>query len=256
MRPNRYYIDWLTRQRIVVRYVLGPALGYAGDIDSRTAKILKAMSDEGLRVPVLFYWSGESASAVRDVLRRALRLNKFAGVGILPCFLSPRFDCRTMNNHNNSNGFPRIVSRLYSDRMLCEHLEEPISDIEHRLAGSTAAHCVRGLITEQGDLMSFRHFPSAAKNRLNGKSLCQAPTRALAEQLNAPMCSRCRRCAWRHICGGVDAAPRSFKRQYQIAADAWCQHRKILMQRIIGECLEIREQLHQIKDQPPKSAKQ
>jgi hypothetical protein len=253
-RPGRHHIDWLTRQRITIRYVLGPALGYACNIDGRTTKTLKAMSDEGLRVLVLFYWSGQRAAAVKNVLKRALLLNKFAGVGILPCFLSPRFDRRTTHNLSDSQDFSQVVSRLYADRMLCEHLEEPISDIEHRLAGSSAALCVHGLITEQGDLLSFRHFPFAAKNRLNGNSHYAARPGASAKQLNAPMCSRCRRCAWRHICGGIDTSPHRLTLQYKIAADSWCQHRKALMHRVIGECLEIREQLHQVKNLLPKDA--
>jgi hypothetical protein len=249
-RPDEHHIDWLARRRVALRYVLGPALGYAADLNSRTAKILKAMSDEGLRVGVLFYWSGQGCGEVKKVFNRALRLNKFAGVGILPCFLSPRFDCRTINDRNNSDGFARIVSRLYSDRTLCEYLEEPVSDIENHLAGSAPARRVNWLITEIGDLLSFRQFPFTA-NHGSAKSSASP-----ASQLIAPLCGLCTRCAWRHICGGVDAAPRRLIKQHKIALDSWCKHRKILMKRIIGECLEIREHLQRVKGLLPKEATQ
>jgi hypothetical protein len=248
-RPGRRHVDWLAKHRIVARYVLGPALGYAGNLDGKTSKVLKAMSDEGLRVPVLFYWSGQDGVEVKEVLSRALRLNKFAGVGILPCFLSPRFDSQTSHNHGDSEGFSDVVGSLYADRLLCEHLDEPIGDIEQRLAGAPGANCVRGLITEDGELLSFRHFPFAANHRSVKSS------RSPASQLNVPMCERCRRCAWRHICGGVDAAPPGLRQQHKIIADAWCQHRRILMRRITAECLEIREHLNQFKGRLPRSAK-
>jgi hypothetical protein len=229
--PDEHYVDWLTKQRIVARYILGPALGYAGDIDNKAAKTLEAMSGYGLRVPLLFYWSGEAYEGVANVLKKALRLNKLAGVGVLPYFLSPRFDCRTMGASTDLKGFSKVVGFLYADRLLSEYLEEPVSDIESRLAVSPNAKSVRVLITEKGGLLQFRRFPFAAAGK----------------NTPVPLYGRCRRCAWRQICGGVDVSPTGFSKQFKIAADAWCEYRKTFMRRIVGECLEIREHIHRIK---------
>jgi len=223
--PDERQVDWLTRQRIVVRYVLGSALGYAGDIDDKAAKTIETMSGYGLCVPLLFYWSGEGREGVAGVLKKALRLNKLAGIGVLPCFLSARFDGRTID----LKGFSEVVSFLYADRLLSEYLEEPVSDVESRLAVSPSNKSVRALISEKGGLSQFRRFPFAAS------------------QNSASLYGRCRRCAWRQICGGVDVSPPGVRKQFKIAADAWCEYRKTFMRRIVGECLEIRENINKIK---------
>jgi hypothetical protein len=196
------------------------------------------MSGYGLRVPLLYYWSGEACEGVANVLKKALRLNKLAGIGVLPCFLSPRFDGRTIGANPDLKGFSKVVGFLYADRLLSEYLEEPVSDIESRLAVSPNAKSVRALITEKGDLLQFRRFPFAAVSWLVRENMDSRPV---------PLYGRCRRCAWRQICGGVDVSPLGFRKQFKIAADAWCEYRKIFMRRIVGECLEIREHIHRIK---------
>jgi hypothetical protein len=236
-------MDWLAERRIPARFVLGPALGYPSELKKDTAKALTAMSEHGLRAPVLFYWSGQSCTVVAGLLKKALRLNKLAGVGILPHFLSPRFDCKTIPIDAALKKFAEVLAFLYADRQLSEFLEEPVSDIEERLTDSPRARCVRALVTESGGLLAFRRFPFAAGGRLSKKS-----------QFKVAMCGRCGRCAWKHICGGIDRSPAEFRRQHRIIADAWCLHQKILMRRVIGECLEIREQLSRIKDNLLKDA--
>jgi hypothetical protein len=236
-RPDKRIMDWLTVRRIFTRFILGPALGYPADLKAGNARVLAAMSEYGLRIPVLFYWSGQSGIEVAGVLKKALRLNKLGGIGILPYFLSPRFDCQTGFDGVDLNDFSEVLSFLYADRRLSEFLEEPMSEIEQRLTGSVQSHFNDALITKSGDLFGFRRFPFAAGRLPAGKT-----------QFEVAASGRCGRCAWKRICGGVDKTPAAFRRQHRIMAEAWCLNQKILMRRVIGECLEIREYLSKIKN--------
>jgi hypothetical protein len=231
--PDERQTDWLIKQKIVVRYILGPALGYAGDLDAATAKTIEEMANQGLRIPLLFYWSGQSGSVTAEMLSKALRLNKLAGIGILPYFLSPRFDRTTPAISCDSNGFSEVVSFLYTDRFLNEYLEEPVSDIEGHLAGAPGVRSVGILMTKDATLFPFRRFPFAANHKNTTKKLL--------------LYQRCRKCVWRQVCGGIDASPSGYRKQYKIAANAWCAYRKSFMRRIVGECLDIREHLHKIE---------
>jgi hypothetical protein len=105
------------------------------------------------------------------------------------------------------------------------------------LAVSPGAKSIRALITEKGGLLQFRRFPFAASKN------------------TVLLYGRCKRCAWRQICGGIDVSPPGLRKQFKIAADAWCEYRKIFMRRIVGECLEIREHIHRIKGGLLKGAK-
>ena len=241
-RPRRSQMDWLSGKRIVTRYVFGSSLGHADEIEAETAKTFEAISGYGLRMPVLFYWSGQNKTAVAELLKKALRLNKLAGVSILPQYLSPRFDCGTMLSGRDFKTFSEVLGFLHADRLLCEYLDDTSSDIEERLADSPLSHCSLGVITEAAKVLPFRRFPFAAS------------TAVLNNLFKARMYDRCKRCSWRRICGGVDCSPSAFRQQHKIVADAWCANRKIFMQRIVLECLAIREQLNQFKDRLLKDA--
>jgi hypothetical protein len=231
-RPTVEQINWITRQGIITRLVLGSAVNHAGDIGGAEATVLKAMSEEGLRVPILYYWAGEQREKVAETLRRALRLNKLSGIGILPYFMSARFDCQGEIPGELLSRFCEVVEFIHKDGFLSEFLEEPVSEIEQRLGGSPEARSSRYVVTPQGGLFSFRQFAFAA-------------VRSEKAALYRP----CRGCVWRHICGGVDSPPKIKKKQYKIITDAWCGHRRTLLRQIAGECLEIREHLNRFKDQ-------
>jgi len=242
-RPDKQIMNWLVMRRILTRFILGPDLGYPADLKGDNARALSAMSEYGLKIPVLFYWSGQNAIEVSELLKKALRLNKLAGAGILPYFLSPRFDCRIGFNGADLNGFSDVLAFLYADRQLAEFIEEPVSEIEQRLAGPVQSHFINALITKSGDLRGFRRFPFAAGRISIGKL-----------QIKVPMSGRCERCAWKRICDGVDRSPEASGRQHKIAAEAWCLNQKNLMRRVIGECLDIREYLDKIKNNVLKDA--
>jgi hypothetical protein len=237
-RPGSRIMGWLASQRVIVRFILGSELDYPVDLKSENAKVLSAMSQYGLRVPVLYYWSGQGGIEIAGVLKKALLLNKLAGVGVLPYYLSPRFDCRTRPVGRELEGFSDVITFLHTDRLLSEFLDEPVSDIEARLGNWLGARCARAIITKSAEMLFFRRFPFAA-----GKS-----------RFKTAISGRCKKCVWKQICGGIDRSPAAFRRQHKIIADAWCLNQKILMRRVIAECLEIRERLSQIKDNLLKDA--
>ena len=70
-------MDWLIMRRILTRFVLGPSLGYPADLKGNNARALSAMSEYGLRIPVLFYWSGQDAVEAAGLLKKELRLKKY-----------------------------------------------------------------------------------------------------------------------------------------------------------------------------------
>jgi len=236
--PDENEVNWLTSRRIFSRYILGPALGYAADLDAQAAKSIEEMANQGLRVPLLYYWSGQGHREVAEVLNKALRLNKLAGVGILPYFLSPRFNHTTAASDSDLKSFSELVGFLYADRFLSEYLEEPVSDIEARLAGLPGAHSFDAIITEDNGLLPFRRFSFAA-----------------ADKKVAPLYGQCKRCVWRGVCGGIDSTPPAFRNQYKIIADAWCSYRKHFIRQFVRESLEIREHLGKIEDRIVKEAK-
>jgi hypothetical protein len=235
-RPEVKIMDWLGRQNITTRFILGPASGFPAELDGDAAEALATMSEYGMRTPVLFYWSGQSAAEVAGVLKNALCLNKLAGVGILPYFLSHRFNCKIPLNNDAAGGFLKVIESLYADRQLSEFLEEPISDIEERLMGSQRASCANTLITKSGRLLAFRRFPFAA-----------ALPRTKKSRFRTPLAGCCKQCAWRCICGGVDKAPAALGPQHKAVIETWCLYRKNFMRRIAVESLDIRQQLNQIK---------
>jgi hypothetical protein len=236
-------MDWLVMRRILTRFILGPILGYPADLKGDNARALSAMSEYGLRIPVLFYWSGESTVEVAGLLKMALRLNKLGEVGILPYFLSPRFDFQNGLNGDGLNGFSDVLEFLYADRQLAEFIEEPISEIEQRLAGAVQSLSINVIITKTGDLHGFRRFPLAARRISIGKL-----------QLKVPMSGRCERCAWKQLCGGIDRLSAATAEEHKIAAEAWCLNQKNLMRRVTGECLDLREYLDKIKNNVLKDA--
>jgi hypothetical protein len=241
--PDRKIMDWLVMRRILTRFVLGPSLGYPADLKGINARALSAMSEYGLRVPVLFYWYGQEASEAAGLLKKALRLNKLGGVGILPYFLSPRFDCQNGLNGNNLNGFSDVLSFLYANKQLAEFIEEPVSEIEQRMAGSVQSRFINAIMTKSGGILGFRRFPFAAGCISTGKL-----------QLKVPMSGRCERCVWNRLCGGVDRLNADAGRLQKSVTEAWCLNQKNLMRRVIGECLDLREYLDKIKNNVLKDA--
>jgi hypothetical protein len=230
-RPNRRQMNRLVQKGIISRFVLGPALGYSEGLEGDNAGAVKAMSDNGLRVPVLFYWGGENKTIVARQFRKALRLNKLSGISILPYYQSPRFECKGQLLAPYLNNFTEVLSFLYNDRLLSEFLDEPIGDVERRLSNSPISRGIQYIVTRGGGLMRFRRFPFAGG------------------AVETAMYGPCKRCAWRYICGGVDSSTQVPGRQYKMIADAWCSCRLSLMRRIAGECLEIREHLYKNKNQ-------
>ncbi|MBN2020673.1 MAG: hypothetical protein JW749_10675 [Sedimentisphaerales bacterium] len=235
-QPDEKQKDWLARNRIKVRYVFGPALGYAGESNGDAKGILRTMSEYGLRAPVLFYWAGERKEVVAEVLRSALRHNKLSGIGILPYFFSPRFNCYADIPSDGVNGFGDVVEFLLEDRMLGDYLDEPISYIEERLAGTANSQCMKYSVNAEGALLPFRRFAFTPGEH------------------GITMYGRCRDCVWKHICGGIDSSPRENKRQYKVIAEAWCVFQKTFMRRIARECLEIREYMHKHNGKMPEAA--
>jgi hypothetical protein len=242
-RPDKQIMNWLVMRRILTRFILGPSLGYPADLTGDNARAISAMSEYGLRIPVLFYWSGQSAVEVAGLLKKALRLNKLAGVGILPHYLSSRFDCQNHFDGDDLNGFSDVLAFLYADRQLAEFIEEPVSEVEQRLAGSAQSRFINAIMTKSGNLLGFRRFPFAAGRISTGKL-----------QLKVPMSWRCERCVWKRLCGGIDRLSAASRWQHEIAGQAWCLNQKKLMRRVVGECLEIREYLDKIKNNVLKDA--
>jgi hypothetical protein len=242
-RPDKRIMDWLVMRRILTRFVLGPSLGYPADLKGDNAKALSAMSEYGLRIPVLFYWSGQDAGEVAGLLKKALRLNKLGGAGILPHYVSPRFDCRNHNDCINLNDFSDMLAFLYADKQLAEFIEEPVSEIEQRLAGPVHSRYINAIVTKSGEILGFRRFAFAA-GRISTEKL----------QLKVPMSGRCERCVWKRLCGGVDRLNAGTGRLQKSVTESWCLHQKKLMRRVTGECLDLREYLDKIKNKVLKDA--
>jgi hypothetical protein len=242
-RPDKRIMDWLVMRRILTRFVLGPSLGYPAALKGDNARALSAMSEYGLRIPVLFYWSGQDAVEVAGLLKKALRLNKLGGIGILPYFLSSRFDYQKGLNGNDLNGFSDMLAFLYADKQLAEFIEEPISEVEQRLAGPLQSRYINAIMTKSGEILGFRRFSFAAGRMFTGKL-----------QLRAPMLGRCERCAWQRLCGGVDRLNADAGRLQKNVTEAWCFNQKKLMRRVTGECLDLREYLDKIKNNILKDA--
>ncbi len=242
-RPDKRIMNWLVMRRILIRFILGPSLGYPAALKGDNARALSAMSEYGLRLPVLFYWSGQSADVVADVLKKALRLNKLGGVGILPHYVSPQFDCQNGLNGDGLNGFSEMLASLYADRQLGEFIEEPVSEVEQRLAGSAYSSYINAIINKSGGILGFRRFPFAAGRISTGKL-----------PLTVPMSGKCERCVWKRLCGGVDRLNADAGRLQKSVTEAWCLNQKKLMRRVTGECLDLREYLDKIKNKVLKDA--
>jgi hypothetical protein len=230
-RPAKRQMNRLVQKGIISRFILGPALSYSCGLEGDNASAVKAMSENGLRVPVLFYWGGEKQTIVAQQFRKALRINKLSGISILPYFMSPRFECKAQALGPYLNNFTEVLSFLYNDRLLSEFLDEPISDVERRLSNSPSSRGIQYIVSRRGDLMQFRRFPYAAG------------------PVKTAMYDPCKRCVWRYICGGVDSSPQVLGRLHKMLAGAWCNCRLSLMRRIAGECLEIREHLYKYQNQ-------
>ncbi|MBN1392027.1 MAG: hypothetical protein JW947_04405, partial [Sedimentisphaerales bacterium] len=242
-RPDKRIMDWLVMRRILTRFVLGPSLGYPADLKGDNARALSVMSEYGLRIPVLFYWSGQNAGEVAGLLKKALRLNKLGGAGILPHYVSPRYDCRNHFDGLNHNDFSDMFAFLYADKQLAEFIEEPVNELEQRLAGSAYSNNINAIINKSGEILGFRRFPFAAGRISTGKL-----------QSKVPMSGRCERCAWKQLCGGVDRLNADAGRLQKSITKAWCMHQKNLMRRVTGECLDLREYLDKIKNKVLKDA--
>jgi hypothetical protein len=245
--PDRHHMKGLVEMRAVFRYVLGSGLGYSGDLNGNDARKLVMMSDYGLRVPVLFYWSGEDHVVVEQLLKKALKLNKLSGVSVLPYFLSPYFDCRTMTLDVDGRAFSNVVNGLYGDRLLSEFLDEPISNLENRISDCFTTSYVCALIRDTGERIPFKVFPFAT-NGYDGRIRKDTEfLELLTRPRTLPIYKRCRSCVWRHICGGVDKSPRTLRTEHKMATDVWCTCQKTFLQHIVSECLRIRDRISKYK---------
>lgn len=239
--PNKEHMDFLIKHKVILRYVLGSSLGYSENLYGKDAKALSTVSDYGLRVPVLFYWSGEKTEIVERILRRALELNRLSGIGLLPYFLHPHFDSNSFNNSVRGSAFLEMVNALYANHLFSEFMEEPICDLEDRMSDCNTNNHIRALITDKGRIVPFRTFPFAALYSNSRTSFKTEEIFRLFENPNQlTIYNRCRRCVWKYICGGLDSNRCAPVEQYKTIANIWCKYQKTFMRQIVNECLAIR----------------
>jgi len=246
--PSEATMDFLVQQDVILRYVLGAALGYSGNLGKQEKEVLRTTSNYGLRVPVLFYWAGEDLLIVREILDEALSLNRASGISILPAFLSPHCDPEDLDGRIKAGGFDSVISYFYSDSSLSEFLDEPLVDIEERLSDSDRMNRLCVVIDSRGQIKPFRTFPFAIQRNDDVTYDSKKSLELLSHPARVPMWSRCKRCVWKHVCGGIDTFSGIHRRYQKGLFDIWCQYRQTYLRRIIRECLVIREHLGSQRD--------
>jgi hypothetical protein len=246
--PGEATMDFLVQQGVILRYVLGAALGYSGHLGKQEKEFLKTTSNYGLRMPVLFYWAGEDLLIVKEILEEALSLNRASGISILPAFLSPHCDPEDLDGRIKAGGFDSVVSYFYSDSSLSEFLDEPLIDIEERLSDSDHVDRLCAVIDGRGQIRPFRIFPFAIQRNGDVTYDSKKSLELLSHPARVPMWSRCKRCVWKHVCGGVDTFSGVHERYHKGLFDIWCQYRQTYLRQILRECLIIREHLGNQRD--------
>jgi len=246
--PSEATMDFLSQQDVILRYVLGAALGYSGNLSIQQKETLKTTSNYGLRVPVLFYWAGEDPLLVKEILEEALILNAASGIIILPAFLSPHCNPEDLDGRIKAAGFDSVVSYLYSDNSLSEFIDEPLIDIEERLSDSDHINRLCAVIDDRGQIRPFRTFPFAIQRNDDVTYDSKKSLELLSHPTRVPVWSQCKRCVWKYVCGGIDTFSGVHERYHKGLFEIWCQYRQTYLRKIIGDCIIICEHLSNQRD--------
>jgi len=243
--PSSDHMDFLVRHKVILRYILGSRLGYATGLDGREGGTLSRTCSYGLRVPVLYYWSGEDAESVANVLRNALVSNKLSGIGLLPYFMSPYFNPADDDGRIDGTGFLAALDGCYADHSLSEFMDEPFEDMEDRISHCGTRNHIHALVEGDGRILRFRAFPFTALLRHTPQSTSGAGAPNVFSSHRQPrLYGRCRSCSWKHICGGLDSCSSVSREQYHSISSVWCSSRKAYLRRVASECLDLRACVH------------
>lgn len=229
---------------VQLRFAKHTATEYTGETSQEEGEVaLRALSEFGFRVPVVWYVSEESLSSVREELPRLLAASCYSGVAIPLVCVSPFYKF--------ANGYPRLPDAIEYSELVVDcyqtypHYDDtffPLAELadlvafgswNETLGLSTALHLV---IDNSGVVSAFRQAPSLAVRWLNvqdvialdSDTIREQCTRFLRQTFRWSSNTYCKGCDLRKDCGGLDAF-RGVVAASKKELDAMCAYRMLFL---------------------------
>jgi hypothetical protein len=227
-----------------VRFAAGWTHGddHHGSLDVHS-QALRAYSEFGFRAPVVWYVHADNLSACEESLSPLLIANYCSGFSLPLVSVNPfyRFE----------PGFPRLPAaadycqlliRCYGKYPYYDDVLSPLTELALLVREGgwqsewNVSTALRFSIDAQGVIGMYRQAPSLAQPWTTISEIANLSREALRQKLFAALAQAwtwerndfCRRCRWRHVCGGLDGF--SQRELAESELDTMCGYRKLFLE--------------------------
>lgn len=244
-------LNGLVRSGVAVRRLI---VNPVEEITDAVLDDLRAVSREGLRVPVVFYVPPDARLDWEEVVGRTMEASQYSGYGLRPIQQHPHWGRGVRGTPVGAEAFLSALVGLYKAYPFYDDVFEPVNAVIARVdPRNNTKRQLNLILDEQGNLGVYRKLPAlrvavgtfaevADRNKEELRSaLLDAGDRIESAH---PDCADCR---WRRLCGGMDATPDG---NGEWLFDPTCATWQFLFEMILWERDHVRQSLESIVPRP------